>query len=74
MANPLKYLKSKIRLFWARLYIRKDEFHWSLDFDVDAYSFMTHKQKVKYQADLIFRRYMAHVRDDPFFRKEFRQK
>lgn len=69
-----QFIRAKFRVFWARLWIRKDEFHWSLDFDVDAYEFMSDKGKVKYLDDLTFRRYMAHIRDDPFFRKEFRQK
>lgn len=51
-----------IRLWWAKLYIRRDEFHPSLIFDIEAASVMSEKEKSEYYADLAKRRRIAHLR------------
>ena len=50
-------------LWWYRLWIRKDEFHRSLDMDLLAMLAMNKKQKERYVEDLTRRRSIAHERD-----------
>jgi len=52
-----------IKLHWSRLWIRKDEFHNSLDMDVEAILNMNEKQREAYFKDLGKRRQIAHERD-----------
>jgi hypothetical protein len=52
-----------ILLWWHRLYIRKDEFHRSLNMDGAAMLEMNEKERKKYLADLVHRREIAHQRD-----------
>ena len=59
----LKMLKHRPRLFWHRLWIRKDEFHSSLSYDADAWLDMNEKERDFYSKDLIKRRIIAHERD-----------
>ncbi|MEI6399977.1 MAG: hypothetical protein WCO58_00445 [bacterium] len=52
-----------MRLFWSRLYVRKDEFHHgSLSLDIDALETMNKKQQEWYFNDLARRRKIAHER------------
>jgi len=52
-----------IILWWYRLYIRKDEFHHSLDLDHKVMLNMNDKERKKYLDDLVKRREIAHKRD-----------
>ena len=52
-----------ILLWWYRLWIRKDEFHRSLDTDLLAMLAMNKKQKERYLDNLSRRRRIAHERD-----------
>ncbi|MGM0408844.1 MAG: hypothetical protein ACQERU_12740 [Bacteroidota bacterium] len=52
-----------ILLWWHRLYIRKDEFHRSLDMDGATMLEMNEQERKKYLADLVRRREIAHQRD-----------
>ena len=52
-----------ILLLWHKLWIRKDEFHKSLDMDPVAMLEMNKKERKKYFADLVKRREEAHQRD-----------
>lgn len=52
-----------ILLWWHRLYIRKDEFHRSLDIDGAAMLEMNKQEKKNYLADIVRRREIAHRRD-----------
>lgn len=52
-----------IKLNWNKLYIRKNEFHSSLDLDGEAMSHMNDKEREKYILDLVKRRNIAHYRD-----------
>lgn len=65
--NKLSYVKmffcSRLRLFWYRLYIRKDEFHCSLNTDSEALMTMNDREKAKYMSDLERRRKIAHERE-----------
>lgn len=54
------FIRSRLRLWWARLYVRKDEFHYSLDLDHEALMTMKEEERQKYQEDLIRRRNVAH--------------
>jgi hypothetical protein len=54
--------RTRIRLWWSRLWIRKNEFHSSLDSDNNAVMEMSMEQRHKYQADLYCRRKIAHQR------------
>ncbi len=49
-----------IKLFWYKLWIRKDEFHSSLDMDIHATMDMDSDQRDKYYKDLVKRRNIAH--------------
>lgn len=53
----------RLKLWWNRLYFREDEFHSSLDMDVDALSVMDEAEQEKYHNDLCQRRLKAHIRD-----------
>jgi len=57
------FLSSRIRLIWSRIYIRRNEFHSSLDIDHRLLLTMNNKQREKYTNDLIRRRNIAHERD-----------
>ncbi len=50
----------KLRLWWNKLWIRKDEFHPSLNFDGEAYFEMNEEEKQAYMFDLVKRRNIAH--------------
>ncbi|MFW6002491.1 MAG: hypothetical protein ACOCQD_04045 [archaeon] len=62
LINQLKMLKHRPRLFWHRLYIRKNEFHKSLNTDPAIFDMNT-KDRNNYIIDLIRRRDIAHNRD-----------
>jgi hypothetical protein len=47
---------------WNKLYIRKDEFHSSLDLDGEAMELMNEKEREKYVMDLVRRRNISHER------------
>jgi hypothetical protein len=51
------------KLAWARLWIRKDEFHWSLDSDISSMGALTPEEKLWYMNDLLLRRQRAHELD-----------
>lgn len=53
----------RILLWWYRLWIRKDEFHDSLDIDLGAAFVMNDEELKKYKEDLYRRRDIAHRRD-----------
>ena len=52
-----------IKLFWYRLYVRRNEFHKSLNTDFDAMVVMDCDEMKAYYADLQRRRTIAHKRD-----------
>ena len=56
-------LKTRLRLFWFRLWIRRDEFDCFLSMDPLALMGMNDKEQEKYIHDLIRRRRIAHERD-----------
>ena len=59
----IKLVRSRMRLLWARLYIRKNEFHSSLDTDMDLLLTMNQKEQEWYFNDLARRRKIAHERE-----------
>jgi hypothetical protein len=59
----LKMLKHRPRMVWNAAWIRKDEFHSSLDMDFWAMRDMNGKDKDKYLKNLMRRREIAHSRD-----------
>ncbi len=67
----IDYLKRCVRriwnkhilLRWYKLWVRKDEFHKSLDMDFAAISEMDTEEQEKYSQDLIRRREIAHKKD-----------
>lgn len=52
-----------ICLWWKRLWIRKDEFHPSLDFDVRYLIRLDQEKRILYYSDLVTRRGDAHQRE-----------
>lgn len=52
-----------IQLWWHKLWIRKDEFHHSLNMNGAAMLEMNEQEKEKYLADLVRRREIAHQKD-----------
>lgn len=53
----------RLRLWWSRLWVRKDEFHWTLDLDMDIYINLSEEKRKWYMSDLVRRRKIAHERD-----------
>jgi hypothetical protein len=58
-----KIWNKRFKLWWYRLYIRRDEFHRSLNSDFDAMLVMDRYELEKYFNDLYRRRKIAHRRD-----------
>jgi len=56
-------LSTRLRLWWNKLYIRHDEFHKSLDLNIEALLDMTSEEQLVYKQDLLNRRITAHNRD-----------
>ena len=54
---------ARILLWWYRLWIRQDEFHKSVSFDVKAYTVMDTTGRLVYELDIGKRRTIAHERD-----------
>jgi len=52
-----------LKLCWYKLWIRKNEFHKSLDIDPNALTEMTREEREEYMNDLVKRRNIAHERD-----------
>lgn len=59
-----------LRLWWCRLWIRRDELHSSLDIDPEAMIEMDEQEKKQYLADLTERREEAHRRDLARFKRK----
>ena len=62
-AYQLRLLPHRPRMLWHKLWIRKDEFHHSLDLDVSAMMRMNKADQQKYLTDLMYRRNVAHEID-----------
>ena len=58
-----KIWNKSIKLWWHRLFIRKDEFHSSLNMDAEAIMEMSREERNDYHEDLARRRQIAHERD-----------
>ena len=58
-----KMLRHRPRLAWTRAWIRRDEFHRSLDLDEAVMLDMNDADRKRYIVDLIRRRNEAHERD-----------
>lgn len=52
-----------LRLFWCRLWIRKNEFHWTLDIDREAFEGVDDVKKKAYFVDIARRQHLAHAKD-----------
>ncbi len=63
MVNLLKKLYYKIKIWWDFLWIRKDEFHKSLNYDPFAAVYMNKEEHNRYLQNLSKRRQTAHERD-----------
>jgi hypothetical protein len=50
----------RIRVWWCRLWIRENEFHKTLNVDIEAVLVMNDKEKENYMFDLMRRRELAH--------------
>ena len=48
---------------WHILYIRKNEFHKSLDMDIEYMDLLSNKGRAEYLANLVVRRKLAHYND-----------
>jgi len=60
--RKIMYPWYKIRYFWNSLYIRRDEFHKSLNVDIDYYVTLKSDKQIQYIKDLENRRKIAHER------------
>jgi len=56
-------ITTKIILWWNRLWIRKDEFHKSLDMDFKLMRKISSEEKDAYIIDLVQRRQKAHDKE-----------
>jgi hypothetical protein len=52
----------RLVLWWHKLWVRRDEFHKSLDMNAPAMLEMNKKERSRYIADLVRRREIAHQR------------
>jgi hypothetical protein len=52
----------RLKLWWYQLYVRRDEFHPSLETDDQAIMVMDHRERRKYHQNLGQRRSIAHNR------------
>ena len=68
-----KVWNKRLKLWWYKLWIRRDELHQSLEMDQDAMIEMSDDQISKYRTDLIRRRQTAHNKDKKGF-DEFHKK
>jgi len=59
----LSMLRHRPRMFWNKLWVRKDEFHKSLEMDASAMMTMSREDVQKHMDDLVRRRNIAHQRD-----------
>ena len=66
LRNQLGLLPHRPKLISDKMFIRKDEFHRSLDIDCGAMMKMNAAQKANYLNDLTRRRNIAHNRDSDF--------
>ena len=57
-------IRTKVGLQWKRLWIRKDEFHSSLNIDVAGVVDMNDEERDKYATNLMYRRQIAHEREN----------
>jgi hypothetical protein len=60
----------RLKLWWYRFYIRRDEFHRSLNSDLDAMLVMDKQELERYFKDLYRRRKIAHQRE---FHRQMKQ-
>lgn len=63
MNYKFKKLRIHIRHYWYFLWIRKNEFHKSLDLDLDYMSILTEAEIQDYLKLLTKRRNIANIRD-----------
>ena len=59
----LGMLRHRPKLWWNSLYIRKDEFHSSLNYNIDVVISMNDIDRSRYIRDLCKRRQISHERD-----------
>lgn len=52
----------RLKIWWYRIFIRKNEFHSSLDMDIEAMMVMDEMERKKYHDDIRRRRVLAHDR------------
>jgi len=62
-----------LKLFWNQLWIRRDEFHKSLDIDWEAIADLKGEKREAYYNDLAKRRHLAHMRDLERFYKRHKK-
>ena len=55
-------VRIKLKLWWCRLWVRKDEFHWTLDYGSLNMLYMTKEGMKWHHKDLTRRRDIAHSR------------
>ena len=60
--NPRPPLRCRLKVWWQRLWIRRDEFHRTLNADHDALLHMCDCERRRYWADIARRRGIAHER------------
>ena len=60
--NPRPPLRCRLKVWWQRLWIRRDEFHRTLNADHDALLHMCDCERRRYWADIARRRGISHER------------
>ena len=61
--NPRPPMRCRLKVWWQRLWIRRDEFHHTIDADHDALLHMSDCERRRYWTDISRRRSIAHDRD-----------
>ena len=60
--NPRPPFKYRLKVWWCRLWIRRDEFHYTLNSDTDMLLHMCECERRRYWTDIGRRRRIAHER------------
>lgn len=63
VSYSVMFFRSRIKLLWYRLWIRSNQFHKSLDTDLDILLTTNDEQREKYSEELSKRRKLAHEKN-----------
>jgi hypothetical protein len=62
MWHFFRWLRFHLKWFWCRLWVRREEFHWTLEIDWEGIFVLSEEKFEQYTKDVIRRRSIAHDR------------